>query len=442
VKFSIWMRLSIVSFAFGLALDASAGERLVLATGQRQAPAYAAGIGIASLIKVELGPIHKIDLQAITSPGPVDNVHSIREGSADLAILPSVTGHAARASIGSFIGHPPEHQLRAITTLWRDALHLVVREDDASSGTIEDFLRLKGRKVFLGNEATGSIDANHLLITEFGLDAEKTFDISPLPDGDIASAIKKGNLDAFSIMSNLPNPMFQGLSEAEAKGLTFLDFTSDQVNAANGSHWLWTPYTIPAATYPGQANDVSTIAHSTLLVTRADMAEETVYLIAKSIFENLPYLHRVHPLLSSLTADQALFGMSLPLHPGALRYFKERGFVPDTSRPKAPVGDDQPSDRDAKGYPNGNVAGRERKKRGDPMALDTAREKVVGHTSPPSARKSDGGEIPGRRRLIVNQDHRFPGCHERRSPTGKVDDVFKSVFQSYRVMQPINPTMS
>ncbi len=341
---------------WGLPYHASAGENLILATGQRHAPTFNAGIGIASLIKVVLGPIHKIDLHAVTSSGPVDNVRLIGDGSADLAILPSITGHAARATIGSFAGQPPAHRLRAITTLWRDTLHLAVRDDDVSSGTIEDFLRLEGGKVFLGEEATGTIDANHLLITEFGVDIERTFDVSPLPDANVVSAIKEGSLDAFSILSNLPSPIFRGLNKAEVTGLTFLDFTNDQIKAANGSHWLWTPITIPASTYPGQTNDISTVAHSTLLVAHDGLSDNTVYLITKSIFENLPYLHRVQPLLSNLAVDQALSGMSLPLHPGALQYFKEIGLVTDAPERNAPVRDDQPRDHDATGYPNDNVA--------------------------------------------------------------------------------------
>ena len=373
---SAW--LAIASCMIGFSSKALAGEQFVLATGQPQAPAYAAGIGIASLVKFELSPRYKIDLQAITSSGPVDNVQLMRKTVADLAILPSATGYAARAGIGSFAGQAPEHRLRAIATLWRDALHLVVRDDKASSGTIEDFLRLEGRKVFLGGKATSAVDANHLLISAFGLDIDKAFEASPLPDNDAVNAIIEGNLDAFSIMSKPPSPMFRDLSESNATTLKFLDITGDQMIAANGSHWLWTPYTIPAATYPGQTNDIATMAHSTLLVANADLSEDIVYLITRSIFENLPYLHRVDPVLSGLTMDQALFGMSLPLHPGALRYFKETGFIPgasapqDASDPHTPHRDDEPSNLDSTGYPNADVADKGSTANGGPRPNDAA----------------------------------------------------------------------
>jgi hypothetical protein len=168
---------------------------------------------------------------------------------------------------------------------------------------------------------------------------------------------------------------------------------------ANGSHWLWTPYTIPATTYPGQASDITTMAHSTLLVANADLSEDIVYLITKSIFENLPYLHRVDPVLSGLTTDQALFGMSLPLHPGALRYFKETGAIPGASDAETPYHDDEPSDFDATGYPNPDVADKRGTANERPLSLDSASgtatalaespepvvEKLAGSTPPDDA---------------------------------------------------------
>ncbi|MGI9491225.1 MAG: TAXI family TRAP transporter solute-binding subunit, partial [Geminicoccaceae bacterium] len=123
--------------------------------------------------------------------------------------------------------------------------------------------------------------------------------------------------------------------------------------------------------------DITTMAHSTLLVANADLSAELVYLITKSIFENLAYLHRVDPALSSLTMDQALFGMSLPLHPGALRYFKETGFIPEAFDLQTPGDDDEPSNHDAMGYPNADVAIKGGTTLEGPLALDTAFGKAV-----------------------------------------------------------------
>ncbi len=340
----------------GIISPAIAGEQLILATGQVKEPAYTAGVGLASLIKFELQPSHKIDLQVVRSQGPVDNVRLMQSGMAELAILPSITGHAALSSKGSFAGQGPELNLRAITTLWREAMHVVVRDDDVSTGTIQDFLQLKNRKVFLGSEATGAAEANHLLLSGFGVDIDKAFDLSSMPDGDMVKAVRQGSLDAFSITVNPSGPRFHDLGKAQLTGLKVLDITQDQMARANGSHWLWTPYTVPAATYPGQNEEISTVAHSNLLVVHAGVPDETVYLITKSIFENLPYLRRVDALFRDLALKQALPGMSIPLHPGALRYFKEAGLIPKVVSPKAPANGEQPLNGEGTKYPNADVA--------------------------------------------------------------------------------------
>lgn len=92
----------------------------------------------------------------------------------------------------------------------------------------------------------------------------------------------------------------------------------------------------------------------------AELSEEAVYLITRSIFENLPYLQRVSPMLADLTLDQALLGISLPLHPGALRYFKEVGLIAEAWSPAllpdGPAQERQPFHPHGASCPNANVA--------------------------------------------------------------------------------------
>ena len=99
-----------------------AADTLNLASGRSNGAAYAAGVGLSSLIKFKLLPSERIDLQAMESAGVVDNVRGLQAGDAQLAILPSVVGHSARLGIGPFAGDAPETKFRAIAALWRDAL--------------------------------------------------------------------------------------------------------------------------------------------------------------------------------------------------------------------------------------------------------------------------------------------------------------------------------
>ena len=306
---------------------ALADENLMLAGGQNGTATYRASIGLSSLVKFELLPNDKIDVQPLESSGAIGNVRMLQANNAQLAILPSVIGHAVRLGVGSFAGDPPETGFRAIATLWRDALHLVMREDDVATGTIDDLSTLKDRKVFLGSPSTGVVDANRLLLADLGMEADRDFELASVTDGDVISAIRRGEVDALSTTARPPEAAFESVFKGPASGLRLLDVTESQMTRANGNHWLWTPYIIPAATYPGQNKDIWTIGLSNLLVVRADVDADVVYAITKSIFENLAYLKRVDPALGSLSLNTALAGMAMPLHPGALRYFSEVGLI-------------------------------------------------------------------------------------------------------------------
>lgn len=352
-----------------------AGEKLLLASGRSDAPAFTAAVSLSSLIKFELLPTEKIDLQTLESSGAVDNVHLLQAGAAELAILPSVIGHTARLGIGSFAGAPPEMKFRAIATLWRDALHLVVREDDVTTGTIDDLAEMKDRKLSLGENSSGMVDANRLLLADLGMDADQSFELATIADGDGIAAIKRGDVDAFSAIARPPEALFDGVFADGAAGLRLLDVTESQLTRANGNHWLWTPYLIPADTYPGQEEDVWTIAFSNLLVARANVDPDVVYAMTKSIFENLDYLGRVDALMADLSLENALAGMAMPLHPGALRYYQEAGLIAKpASNDGEPPSDATPVGQDGKQpnvaperYPDGDVAGDWRNGAGGPL---------------------------------------------------------------------------
>ena len=103
----------------------------------------------------------------------------------------------------------------------------------------------------------------------------------------------------------------------------------------DGGRDLWTPYTIAAGTYPGQDSDVETVAQPNFLAVNADVDENHVYLLTKTIYENLPFLQAIHPATKAMALEKALAGLPVPLHPGAARYYAEAGVeVPESMMAK------------------------------------------------------------------------------------------------------------
>jgi TRAP transporter TAXI family solute receptor len=118
--------------------------------------------------------------------------------------------------------------------------------------------------------------------------------------------------------------------------LVILDFDDEQVARANSVYDLWPRYEIPADTYPGQSEPVMTVAQPNFLAVRDDVSDDDVYLITKTIYENLPFLQNIHAATKDMALEKAIAGLPVPLHPGAVRFYEEQGItIPDKLKPPA-----------------------------------------------------------------------------------------------------------
>ena len=104
-----------------------------------------------------------------------------------------------------------------------------------------------------------------------------------------------------------------------------LDFTDEQLQTVRKAFPIWTRYVIKAGTYPGQEKDINTIAQPNFLAVHPDVPAEDVYKILKNIYENLPFLHNIHKATLAMSLEKAIAGLVVPLHPGAVKFYKEQG---------------------------------------------------------------------------------------------------------------------
>jgi len=314
-------------FFIGQPIIAVAGDGFTLATGRTKGKSFAVGVGISSLAKVKLGSQYKMDLTAVPSQGFVDNVRMLQRDEAQFAVLQAMFGHFARTGTGSFAGEAPDDSIRAISMIWRDADHFVIDKRFEKTGTIADLRELQGQRVSLGTDAPGPIQSNRLLLSHLGLDADNDFDLANLNYQQSSEALKQGQIAAMSTPIRPPAEHLETVLTGTDQRHTLLAFTDEQVAEADGGLGLWTPYVIPAATYPGQDGDIQTVAKSNLLVARADVDEEVVYLVTKTMFEHLDFLRGIHDAMYETSVDRALVGVPIPLHPGAIRYYQEIGLL-------------------------------------------------------------------------------------------------------------------
>ncbi len=316
--------------SLGSTVLAAKSQSYLLTTGTTGGTYYPVGVAISTLVKVKLLPKEKIRMSAINSAGSGENIKLLSENEAQLGIVSGLFGYYAWTGKGAMKSQGPQKNLRAISMLWQNVEHFTVLSKYAKTGTIEDILALKGHKMALGKKNSGAIGSNREITKNLGLDMDKDFDLVFTGYGPSADALQNGRVSGMSTAAGVPVSAVSRVIATMGKDATLLEFTPEQAKIADGGLNLWTPYTIPAGSYPNQDVDIQTIAQPNMLIVRADASEDDIYKITKTIYENLPFLQSIHKATKAMSIEKAIAGLTMPLHKGAMRYYKEVGLaIPD-----------------------------------------------------------------------------------------------------------------
>jgi len=304
---------------------AKAGGDYLLATASTGGTYYPVGVALSTLVKVKLQPSDGINLSAINSAGSAENIKLMRDNETQLAILQGLYGSYAWNGTGPLADKGPQTELRAVTMLWQNVEHFLVRKDSVKTGTMADIAGMRGKGASFGKRNSGSIGSSRALLAGLGIDLDQFFDVFYGGYGAATDALQDGKVDLTNTPAGVPVGAVTKAFAAIGDDIALLNFTPEEAEQADAGLGLWTPYLIPAGTYPGQKSDVNTISQPNFLAVRADLPEEDVYLITKTIYENLGFLQAIHKATDAMALNKAITGLPMPLHPGAARYFKEAG---------------------------------------------------------------------------------------------------------------------
>ncbi len=308
----------------------------ILSTATTGGTYYPVGVALATLMKVKLEPTENISMSAISSAGSGENIKLLRENQAQFAILQGLFGAWAADGSGMLEAEGPQPNLRSISMLWVNVEHFVVTRDMAKTGTIDDLAEFGGAPFSIGARNSGTEGSGLAILEGLGIDPEEAFEVVYMGYTPSAEALQNGTVKGANLPGGVPVAAVAQAFAAMGDDLVILDFTEEQVARANSQFEVWPPYEIPADTYPGQSEAVSTIAQPNFLAVRDDIAEEDVYLITKTMYENLPFLQNIHAATNDMALEKAIAGLPLPLHPGAVRFYEEQGIeVPDRLKPPA-----------------------------------------------------------------------------------------------------------
>ena len=302
----------------------------ILATASTGGTYYPVGVALSTLVKVKLEPGEKIGMSAISSAGSGENIRLLREGEAQFAILQGLYGYYAASGTGPLEEAGAQTNLRSVSMLWQNVEQFVVAADAAPTGTMSDLVALKGEAMAFGAQNSGTLGSNAALLEGLGVNVETDYELVYGGYGPAADALQNGQVKGLGAPAGVPTGAISQLFASAGEGVKMLNFTAEELAAADGGRELWTPYLIPAGTYPGQTEDINTVAQPNFLATNADLPEENVYLITKAIYENLAFLQAIHPATKVMALESAIAGLPVPLHPGAARYYQEAGVtIPD-----------------------------------------------------------------------------------------------------------------
>ena len=311
-------------------LYAVPARHYIFATATTGGTFYPVGVALATLTKVKLEPSYKIALSAVSSAGSGENIKMMREGAAQFAILQGLYGAWAWNGRGKFQEVGQQTYLRSITMLWQNVEHFVIKTDYVKNRDMSDLATLRGKWFSLGQRGSGTEGSGLYILEQLGYAPYDDFQIAGSDYGSNANAIQNGSIEGMNIPGGPPVSAVTQAYAALGKDISLLDFTDRQLEAVNSGYSLWNRFVIPPNTYPGQAQQVATIAQPNFLAVRRDVDDEVVYLIVKTIYRNLPFLHIIHSATKTMALDKAIEGLPVPLHPGAARFYREQGIdIPD-----------------------------------------------------------------------------------------------------------------
>ena len=216
-------------------------------------------------------------------------------------------------------------KLRAVFSIHPESLSLLAT-DESGIYSLED---IRGKVVNIGDPGSGQRGNATDILMSAGIDPDTDFQAEGLKPAEAAGMLQDGRIDAYFYTVGHPNGSFKEATSG-ARKVHFVPIEGAPVDQLTASSPFYAKSIIPVmANYPGATNtaDVSTFGVKATLCTSADVSDNVVYAIVKEVFDNLDAFKKLHPAYAILTAEDMVKGLSAPLHPGAEKYFKEKGLL-------------------------------------------------------------------------------------------------------------------
>jgi TRAP transporter TAXI family solute receptor len=313
-----------LGFAAGLstaAPTASAEEFITIGTGGVTGVYYPTGGAICRLVNKGRKD-HGVRCSVESTGGSVYNINTIRAGELDMGVAQSDWQFHAYNGTSKFEDQGAFEGLRAVFSVHPEPFTVVARADSG----IKEFGDLKGKRVNIGNPGSGQRGTMEVVMAALGWDNSTFALASELKSAEQSQALCDNKIDAMVFTVGHPSGSIKEASTTCDSVL--VSVTGPEIDKLVADNDYYRSAVIPGGMYRGSDGDTATFGVGATFVSSTNVPAETVYVVVKSVFENFDQFKKLHPAFANLKESEMIKdGLSAPLHDGAAKYYKEKGWM-------------------------------------------------------------------------------------------------------------------
>lgn len=319
-----FMRLLGVSALTALvAGPASAADQqfISIGTGGVTGVYYPTGGAICRLVNKNRKE-HGIRCSVESTGGSVYNINTVRAGELEFGVAQSDWQFHAYNGTSKFEDQGKFEDLRAVFSVHAEPFTLIARSDSG----IDSFEALKGKKVNVGNPGSGQRATMEVVMEAFGMSMDDFALAAELKGSEMSQALCDGKIDA--MIYTIGHPAAAVKEAATTCDVSLVSVGGAPVEKLIADNPYYRAATVPAGMYKGTDADVTTFGVGATFVSSAAVSDEVVYTVVKGVFDNFDDFKKLHPAFANLEEAQMVSdGLSAPVHDGAAKYYKERGWM-------------------------------------------------------------------------------------------------------------------
>ncbi len=279
---------------------------------------YQVALQISNLMNRNMGD--KYNYIGRPTGGSVFNINAIIRETFDFGVAQSDRNYQAFNGLADWDGKPVTN-MRSVFSMHPETVMLVTRKDTGIK-TVAD---IKGKRINIGNPGSGQRFNAEEVLAIYGIDQEKDIRAEGLQQHEASRALVDRKIDAFFYTVGNPSAAIEEPAQSADIVMIPLDHPEIKKLADEKPYYVFT--NIPAGTYRGVDYDVPTYAVTATVITHENVPDEVVYDMVKTVFERLNDLKGSHAAFRNLDPKLMLQGLSAPFHPGAIKYYKEKGWM-------------------------------------------------------------------------------------------------------------------